>query len=150
MLQDDLDRAYQWSSNSLLKFHPNKCKSIGDALGMVYRSSGVKGLYRGLGPTLIAMFPYVGVEFMVYETLKKRWEMHVGPVGTAALLLLGAAGGAAGGGASGSSASVATGGGGGAGASAGGAMALIGQVQFLNIVGRVGGTGTFACERSIM
>jgi hypothetical protein len=41
------------------------------------------------------MFPYVGVEFMVYETLKKRWEIAFGPVGTAAQLLLGAIGGAA-------------------------------------------------------
>jgi len=80
---------------TMLTLYPNKCQSITSALKFVYRSSGVGGLYRGLGPTLIAMFPYVGVEFMVYETLKRRWEMHVGPVGTAALLLLGAAGGAA-------------------------------------------------------
>ncbi|KAL7553114.1 hypothetical protein ACHAWF_016389 [Thalassiosira exigua] len=80
---------------TMLTLYPEKCGSIGDALSMVYRTSGFAGLYCGLGPTLIAMFPYVGVEFMVYETLKKRWEMHVGPVGTAVLLLLGAAGGAA-------------------------------------------------------
>jgi len=80
---------------TMLTLYPDQCSSITDALSMVYRSSGVGGLYRGLGPTLVAMFPYVGVEFMVYETLKKRWEMAFGPVGTAALLLLGAIGGAA-------------------------------------------------------
>ncbi len=80
---------------TMLTLYPNKCKSITDALSMVYKQSGITGLYRGLGPTLIAMFPYVGVEFMVYETLKKRWELYIGPVGTAALLLLGAIGGAA-------------------------------------------------------
>ena len=80
---------------TMLTLYPNKCNSIRDALSLVYRSSGITGLYRGLGPTLIAMFPYVGVEFMVYETLKKRWEMYIGPIGTVALLLLGAAGGAA-------------------------------------------------------
>lgn len=80
---------------TMLTLYPSQCGSITDALKHVYRSSGVKGLYRGLGPTLIAMFPYVGMEFMVYETLKKRWEMYIGPVGTAALLLFGAAGGAA-------------------------------------------------------
>lgn len=80
---------------TMLTLYPDRCKSITDALAMVYKSAGVGGLYRGLGPTLIAMFPYVGVEFMVYETLKNRWEMHIGPVGTVALLLLGAAGGAA-------------------------------------------------------
>jgi len=80
---------------TMLTLYPNKYVSITDALSQVYRSAGIKGLYRGLGPTLIAMFPYVGVEFMVYETLKKRWEMYIGPVGTLSLLLLGAAGGAA-------------------------------------------------------
>jgi solute carrier family 25 phosphate transporter 23/24/25/41 len=80
---------------TMLTLYPDRCKSIPDALSMVYKSSGFKGLYRGLGPTLVAMFPYVGVEFMVYETLKNRWEMYIGPVGTMALLLLGAAGGAA-------------------------------------------------------
>mmetsp|Transcript_33273 Transcript_33273/g.61065 ORF Transcript_33273/g.61065 Transcript_33273/m.61065 type:complete len:171 (+) Transcript_33273:1-513(+) len=80
---------------TMLTLYPEKCESIGSALRFVYRTSGIGGLYRGLGPTLIAMFPYVGVEFMVYETLRKRWEAYVGPVGTAALLLMGAAGGAA-------------------------------------------------------
>ncbi|KAL7521539.1 hypothetical protein ACHAWX_006220 [Stephanocyclus meneghinianus] len=80
---------------TMLTLYPERCSSIPSALKMVYESSGMRGLYRGLGPTLVAMFPYVGVEFMVYETLKKRWEMHIGPVGTLALLLLGATGGAA-------------------------------------------------------
>merc|ERR1712091_199678 len=32
--------------------------------------NGLVALYRGLVPTLIAMFPYVGVEFCTYETLR--------------------------------------------------------------------------------
>lgn len=80
---------------TMLTLYPEKCNSITDALSFVYRTSGITGLYRGLGPTLIAMFPYVGVEFMVYETLKQRWETYIGPVGTVALLLMGAVGGAA-------------------------------------------------------
>eukprot|EP00579_Thalassiosira_antarctica_P010856 CAMPEP_0201909662 /NCGR_PEP_ID=MMETSP0903-20130614/1333_1 /ASSEMBLY_ACC=CAM_ASM_000552 /TAXON_ID=420261 /ORGANISM="Thalassiosira antarctica, Strain CCMP982" /LENGTH=405 /DNA_ID=CAMNT_0048444203 /DNA_START=160 /DNA_END=1377 /DNA_ORIENTATION=- len=80
---------------TMLTLYPQKCPSITSALSYVYKTSGLKGLYRGLGPTLIAMFPYVGVEFMVYETLRRRWELYVGPVGTVALLLMGAAGGAA-------------------------------------------------------
>ena len=80
---------------TMLTLYPDRCGSISDSLRLVYKSAGVGGLYRGLGPTLIAMFPYVGVEFMVYETLKKWWEMKIGPVGTATLLLLGAIGGAA-------------------------------------------------------
>ena len=31
---------------------------------------GFLALYRGLVPTLIAMFPYVGVEFCTYETCR--------------------------------------------------------------------------------
>merc|ERR1712130_710747 len=76
--------------------YPEECGgTVPGAVRKVFKSGGFAGLYRGLGPTLVAMFPYVGVEFMVYETLKKRWEMYLGPVGTAALLLLGAIGGAA-------------------------------------------------------
>lgn len=33
-----------------------------------------QSLYRGLGPTMFAMFPYVGLEFMIYEQMKMRYE----------------------------------------------------------------------------
>ena len=57
---------------------------------------GIAGLYAGVLPTLVAMFPYVGVEFMVYETLKARWMAFTGGViTTPALLLIGAIAGAA-------------------------------------------------------
>lgn len=50
----------------------------GQSIPMVFRqvvqTAGVKGLYAGLKPTLIAMFPYVGVEFMIYETSKIALE----------------------------------------------------------------------------
>lgn len=63
---------------------------------MAFKFGGISGLYAGVMPTLVAMFPYVGVEFMVYETLKRRWELLIGGVaGTGALLLLGAIAGAA-------------------------------------------------------
>jgi len=80
---------------TMLTLYPEECTSIPGALKKVFQTSGIGGLYRGLGPTLVAMFPYVGVEFMVYETLKKRWEASFGPSTTVALLLLGALGGAA-------------------------------------------------------
>lgn len=80
-------------AKTLLTLYPDRCKGVTSALGYAAKSGG---LYRGLGPTLVAMFPYVGVEFMVYETLKAYWEgMIGGTAGTAALLLLGAIGGAA-------------------------------------------------------
>lgn len=80
---------------TMLTLYPDKCSGIKGAVQHVFRTGGIPALYRGLGPTLVAMFPYVGVEFMVYETLKKRWEMSFGPAGTVGLLLLGALGGAA-------------------------------------------------------
>mmetsp|Transcript_6405 Transcript_6405/g.20514 ORF Transcript_6405/g.20514 Transcript_6405/m.20514 type:complete len:371 (+) Transcript_6405:90-1202(+) len=47
---------------------------ISHAMGMLVQEQGVSALYRGLVPTLMAMFPYVGVEFCIYETLKTLHE----------------------------------------------------------------------------
>ena len=82
---------------TLLTLYPDDCRGIGDAFNKVMTTGGgVPGLYRGLGPTLLAMFPYVGVEFMVYETLKGAWEVFVGgKASVVALLALGALSGAA-------------------------------------------------------
>jgi len=83
---------------TVLTLYPDECQGgIPDAVRCVLRhGNGIRGLYRGLLPTLVAMFPYVGVEFMVYETLKGHWEVFIGgKSGTLALLLLGAIGGAA-------------------------------------------------------
>ena len=43
---------------------------IVDALKALVDEQGLCALYRGLVPTLIAMFPYVGVEFCTYETCR--------------------------------------------------------------------------------
>lgn len=45
-------------------------KGIGDVFSKVIRENGVKGLYRGIGPTLYGMLPYAGLKFYVYEKLK--------------------------------------------------------------------------------
>lgn len=55
---------------TMLTMYPGKYAGIGAAFRGVISEVGPKGLYAGLGPTLIAMFPYVGVEFMIYETSK--------------------------------------------------------------------------------
>jgi len=83
---------------TLRTVYPDECKGIGDAARLVFKyGGGIGGLYSGLLPTIIAMFPYVGVEFMVYETLKRRYEISAGvKAGTLALLALGAVAGAAG------------------------------------------------------
>ena len=59
---------------------PDECTGIYETIDcVVQKGGGIAGLYRGLVPTLIAMFPYVGVEFMVYETLKRYWEVRFAP-----------------------------------------------------------------------
>lgn len=59
---------------TMLTMYPGKYAGIGAAFRGVIAEVGPKGLYAGLGPTLIAMFPYVGVEFMIYETSKLAVE----------------------------------------------------------------------------
>mmetsp|Transcript_9657 Transcript_9657/g.11246 ORF Transcript_9657/g.11246 Transcript_9657/m.11246 type:complete len:452 (-) Transcript_9657:417-1772(-) len=55
---------------TMLTMYPGKYAGINAAFRGVLNEVGPKGLYAGLAPTLIAMFPYVGVEFMIYETSK--------------------------------------------------------------------------------
>ncbi len=55
---------------TMLTMYPGKYAGIQSAFRGVLSEVGPKGLYAGLAPTLIAMFPYVGVEFMIYETSK--------------------------------------------------------------------------------
>jgi solute carrier family 25 phosphate transporter 23/24/25/41 len=55
---------------TMLTMYPGKYGGIVGAFRGVLAEVGFKGLYAGLTPTLIAMFPYVGVEFMIYETSK--------------------------------------------------------------------------------
>lgn len=45
---------------------------IKNVLQSVYREGGMRGLYRGVGPTLIGILPYAGLKFYIYEELKRR------------------------------------------------------------------------------
>lgn len=47
-------------------------KGIKDVLFSVYKEGGVRGLYRGVGPTLIGILPYAGLKFYIYEELKSH------------------------------------------------------------------------------
>jgi len=59
---------------TMLTMYPGKYNGITAAFRGVINEVGYKGLYAGLAPTLVAMFPYVGVEFMIYETSKIALE----------------------------------------------------------------------------
>ncbi|XP_054793526.1 mitochondrial carrier protein CoAc1-like [Prosopis cineraria] len=48
--------------------HGIKC-----VLTSAYKEGGVRGLYRGVGPTITGILPYAGLKFYMYEKLK----MHV-------------------------------------------------------------------------
>eukprot|EP01135_Chromosphaera_perkinsii_P009212 Nk52_evm47s1671 gene=Nk52_evmTU47s1671 len=41
-----------------------------DGLKKVYVAEGVQGWFRGWTPTALGVFPYIGIDFAVYETLK--------------------------------------------------------------------------------
>lgn len=45
---------------------------IKDVFRSVYKEGGIRGLYRGVGPTLIGILPYAGLKFYVYEELKRH------------------------------------------------------------------------------
>ncbi|XAR69238.1 hypothetical protein NMG60_11000749 [Bertholletia excelsa] len=45
---------------------------IKNVLESVYKDGGVRGLYRGVGPTLIGILPYAGLKFYIYEELKRH------------------------------------------------------------------------------
>jgi solute carrier family 25 folate transporter 32 len=38
----------------------------------IFRQSGVKGLYRGLGPTMMGYLPTWGIYFTVYDWVKQQ------------------------------------------------------------------------------
>lgn len=47
-------------------------RGVTDVFAKVYRESGLRGLYRGVGPTLLGILPYAGLKFYIYEELKSH------------------------------------------------------------------------------
>lgn len=48
-------------------------KGIVHALQTISRDEGARGLYKGLGATLLGVGPNIAINFCVYETLKSLW-----------------------------------------------------------------------------
>lgn len=49
-------------------------KNLRHAVNTMYIQEGVLTFYRGLTPTLVAVFPYAGLQFFSYNVLKKLLE----------------------------------------------------------------------------
>lgn len=45
-------------------------RGIIDCFSKTYREAGMKGLYRGVAPSLYGIFPYAGLKFYFYEEMK--------------------------------------------------------------------------------
>ncbi|XP_056144472.1 mitochondrial thiamine pyrophosphate carrier [Lampris incognitus] len=50
---------------------PKVYRNLRHATSTMYRTGGVLTFYRGLAPTLIAVFPYAGMQFFFYNVFKK-------------------------------------------------------------------------------
>ncbi|MCL7038332.1 hypothetical protein MKW94_005769 [Papaver nudicaule] len=45
-------------------------RGISDCFSKIFRTSGMRGLYRGVAPSLYGIFPYSGLKFYFYEEMK--------------------------------------------------------------------------------
>ncbi|XP_026936434.1 mitochondrial thiamine pyrophosphate carrier isoform X1 [Sagmatias obliquidens] len=53
---------------------PRVYKTLRNAVVTMYRTEGPLVFYKGLNPTLIAIFPYAGFQFSFYSSLKHAYE----------------------------------------------------------------------------
>ncbi|CAO2193590.1 unnamed protein product [Urochloa humidicola] len=51
-------------------------KGIFHTVSTICRDEGVKGLYKGLGATLLGVGPSIAISFSVYESLRSHWQME--------------------------------------------------------------------------
>lgn len=72
------------TAKTLLTAHPERFHGVLGTIASVTRSQGPSAIYRGLSPTLVAMMPYAGLDFAIYEQLKLYYwrrtnsEAHLG------------------------------------------------------------------------
>lgn len=50
-------------------------RGISHALCAICKDEGVRGLYKGLGATLLGVGPSIAISFSVYETLRSHWHV---------------------------------------------------------------------------
>ncbi|XP_078439723.1 mitochondrial substrate carrier family protein [Wolffia australiana] len=73
--------AYQVVGPSPLTHAEQVYRGIVDCVVKIYRACGLRGLYRGIGPSLYGIFPYSGLKFYIYEEMKtnvpKEYKGHI-------------------------------------------------------------------------
>ncbi|KAG8376109.1 hypothetical protein BUALT_Bualt09G0029200 [Buddleja alternifolia] len=47
-------------------------KGIRDCFSKIHKEAGIRGLYRGVAPSLYGIFPYAGLKFYFYEEMKSH------------------------------------------------------------------------------
>lgn len=55
-------------------------RSVIHAVHNIYRQEGVHGFYRGLGPSLAQIAPYMALTFGFYEMFRRAWDVAVAEV----------------------------------------------------------------------
>lgn len=48
-------------------------KGIADAMRSIVKADGILGLYRGLGPTLMGIAPYIAINMTTFDLLKRKY-----------------------------------------------------------------------------
>ncbi|KAL7525083.1 hypothetical protein ACHAWF_004003 [Thalassiosira exigua] len=61
-----------------------KTRGVGDVLSRGFRTGGVRGLYRGISPTVLGILPYSGVAFTINEQAKRKIKHATGEEPTTA------------------------------------------------------------------
>ncbi|ERN12027.1 hypothetical protein AMTRI_Chr08g161050 [Amborella trichopoda] len=51
-------------------------RGISHALYTICRDEGIRGLYKGMGATLLGVAPNIAISFCVYETLRSHWQLQ--------------------------------------------------------------------------
>jgi len=67
---------------------PGTFKGIVDCLRVTTQNEGFRSLYKGLGPALVGVVPYAGIDLAVYETLKSFYLSHTNTAGSPGVLPL--------------------------------------------------------------
>ncbi|URE45240.1 Mitochondrial substrate carrier family protein [Musa troglodytarum] len=67
--------SYNLVGSKLLQTNTVYYRGISHALYAICRDEGIKGLYKGLGATLLGVGPSLAISFSVYETLRSHWQL---------------------------------------------------------------------------